>query len=164
LKTNHEKKKLNSKGKGNRVENEFAKVLSERFNIKFFRVPMSGGFSTVHKYDDLREDAREVLSGDLVCPKNFTFSVECKGRADFNFWDLLNENNDRTEVKEWILQAEMEAELAKKKPLVLVKVNNRQPFAIFPREIHEAKLTYGKYSILRFDYFLQLEDKIFFNE
>ena len=57
----------------------------------------------------------------------------------------------------------MEAELAKKKPLILVKVNNRQPFAIFPRSIFESKLTFGTYSILRFDYFLRLEDKIFWN-
>ena len=60
---------------------------------------MSGGYTTVHKNDNLREDAREILSGDLICPKNFAFSIECKGRGEFNFWDLLNDENDHTEIK-----------------------------------------------------------------
>ncbi|HUS48912.1 MAG TPA: hypothetical protein VMZ91_02000 [Candidatus Paceibacterota bacterium] len=158
------KKRINSKKKGNRVELEFSKVLSDRFNKTFKRVPMSGAWGTTNRDTDIREDAKEVLSGDLICPSNFRFSVECKSRADFNFWDILNEDTKHLEIDDWIWQAEQDASISNKEPLILIKINNRKPFVLFPKKLHEGKILYVNYTIMRFDYFLQLEDEFFFEE
>lgn len=156
------KKGINSKQKGNRIENELAKILSERFNRKFTRVPMSGGWGTYNRGSGVREDAMEVLSGDLMAPKDFRFSIESKARAELNFWDFLNEDVKETEIDSWIFQVENDSTSVKKLPLLYIKINNRKPFVMFPKELYETTMSYKNYSILRFDYFLQLEDEFFF--
>lgn len=159
-----QKKKINSKKKGNRTELKFAKILNERFNLKggFKRVPMSGGWGTINKNEGVRGDAKEILSGDLICPTNFKFNIECKSRADFNFWDLINRGNN--EIDEWIWQVEEEARMSNKLPLILVKVNNRRPFALLPKKLFpEGQISYKDYIIIRFDYLLQMDDDFFMN-
>jgi len=160
--------KINSKKKGNRVELELAKKLTERFGQEFKRVPMSGAWATNNRQSDIREDAKEVLAGDIMCPKNFKFSVESKGRIDFNFWDLINNDTEHLEIDDWIAQAEADAKLVGKEPLIYIKVNNRKPFVLFhsillPSSI-EKVLLYGDYRIMRFDYFLSLSQSFFFEE
>lgn len=155
--------KINGKKKGNRVELEFAKLLTKRFDKKFTRVPMSGGFSTYNKGSGTKQSAMEDLSGDVIPPEGFRFSVEIKSRKEFNFWDLLN-NNDN-EIDNWIKQIQEESEISNKEhPLLIIKINNRKPFVLFPRELLEGKLIYKDYTIMRFDYFLLLEDNFFFKE
>lgn len=153
--------KINAKQKGNRNELFFAKALSERFDKKFTRVPMSGGFSTFHKGTGVKESAMQDLSGDIIAPEGFKFSIEVKSRKDFNFWDLLNNNNN--EIDEWLKQSEEESSISGKLPLLIVKINNKKPFVLFRKELLEGKLTYKEYTVLRFDYFLSLDDIFFFN-
>lgn len=156
------KKGINSKSKGNRVENQLAKILSERFNRTFKRAPMSGAWGTANRASGVREDALEVLSGDLMVPKDFRFSVESKSRAEFNFWDMLNEDVRELDIDSWLFQAKNDADAVNKEPLLFIKINNRKPFVMFPKVLHEATITYKEYSVMRFDYFLQLEDDFFF--
>lgn len=158
------KKKINSKSKGNRVELELSKILTERFNKEFKRVPMSGGWATYNKNSNIREDALEILAGDIMCPPEFKFSIESKGRQDFNFWNLLNEDTIHLEIDDWIYQAEQDSKIKHTFPLIYVKVDRRKPFVLFPKKLYEGKITYGDYTILRFDYFLQFEDSFFFKE
>lgn len=153
---------INGKKKGNRNELFFAKELTKRFNKKFTRVPMSGGFSTYNKGSGAKQSAMEDLSGDIIPPEGFRFSIEVKSRKDFNFWDLLNDNNN--EIDEWIEQIEEEAKISNKEPLLIIKINNRKPFVLFPNKLLKGKLIYKDYIILRFDYFLLLEDSFFFKE
>jgi hypothetical protein len=160
--SNTKKKPINSKSKGNRVENELAKILSERFNRKFTRVPMSGGWGTSNRSSGVREDALEVLSGDLMAPKDFKFAIESKSRSDFNFWDFINEDTKELDIDSWLFQVENDAKATNKEPLLYIKINNRKPFVMFPKKLYEATMTYKEYSIMRFDYFLQLEDNFFF--
>lgn len=158
------KKKINSKKKGNRIELDLARILSERFNRKFKRAPMSGAWGTFNRGQDIREDAMEILSGDLICPKDFKFAVESKSRSDFNFWDMLNKETQHLEIDDWIWQVEEDARANSRIPLLYVKINNKKPFVLFPKELYETNFIYNGYSILRFDYFLKLEDKFFFKE
>jgi len=158
------KKRINSKQKGSRTELDLAKILSERFNREFKRVPMSGAWSTYNKNSNIREDAIEILAGDIMCPKDFKFSIESKARQDFNFWDLINEDTLHLEIDDWIYQAEQDAKLKHTEVLIYVKVDRKKAFVLFPRKLHEGKLIYGSYTIMRFDYFLQLEDEFFFKE
>lgn len=153
---------INAKKKGNRNELEIAKTLTKRFNKKFTRVPMSGGFSTFHKGSGTKQSAMEDLSGDIIPPEGFVFSIEVKSRKDFNFWDLLNDNTN--DIDEWLNQAEDECEISRKQPLLIIKINNRKPFVLFRKELLEGKLIYKEYTILRLDYFLSLEDSFFFKE
>ncbi len=159
-----EKKRIQSKNKGNRIELKLAKILTERFGEEFRRTPMSGGWGTSNRDSNIREDALEVLSGDIMCPTKFKFSIESKGRADFNFWDILNEDTEHLEIDEWIKQAENDAKIVGKEPLVYVKVNNRKPFVIFPKSLLDGDIRYHKYTIMRFDYFLTLPDDFFFKD
>ena len=159
-----EKKRINSKQKGSRVELSLAKILSERFNRKFARVPMSGAWGTYNRNSNVREDALEVLSGDLMAPKDFKFAIESKSRQDFNFWDFINQETKELDIDAWIFQVECDAKATNKEPLLYIKINNRKPFVMFPKKLYEATMTYKDYSIMRFDYFLQLEDEFFFEQ
>ena len=164
---NNKKKRIQSKKKGNRVELEFSKILNERFNLEkgFIRVPYSGAFSTNNRiYKDTREDALNVLSGDLICPEGFRFSIEIKSRAEFNFWDLLNEDNDHTEILNWIAQSENDSICVNKQPLLLIKINNKKPFAMFPSTLYKANMEWNGYSIVRFDYFMKFDDSFFWEK
>jgi len=152
---------VNGKKKGNRVELEFAKALSKRFGKKFTRVPMSGGFSTFHKGTGVKESAMQDMSGDIRAPEGFKFSIEVKSRKEFNFWDLLNDNDN--EIDQWLNQAEEECSISKKLPLLIIKINNKKPFVLFRKALLEGKLIYKDYTVIRFDYFLLLEDSFFFD-
>jgi len=158
---------MNSKRKGNTGELFFAKLFSKTFGKTFRRVPASGAHGTVLAGTDIRQDAKEILSGDLICPPDFKFSVEIKTRANFNFWDLLNE--DETEIDDWIKQARQEAEIAKKEFLLIVKVNNKKPFVFFnPSGLagfplpNGVNIVYKNCFIIRLDYLLNLPKEFFF--
>lgn len=155
-------KKINSKAKGNRNELEVAKILSERFNRVFKRAPQSGAWGTSNKESGVRDDALEILSGDLICPKDFKFAVEVKSRTEWNFWDMLNESTQHLEINDWLFQVEEDAKINNRIPLLYIKINNKKPFVLFPKELYEGKITYDGYTVMRFDYFLQLEDSFFF--
>jgi Holliday junction resolvase len=71
------KKGVNSKDKGNRTELNLAKLLKERFGFEFTRTVGSGNRHGQVFF--LPAHAQQVYSGDLVCPENFKFVVECKG-------------------------------------------------------------------------------------
>jgi hypothetical protein len=156
------KKHINSKRKGNSNELYVANLLSERFGKTFKRVPASGAHGTNLANTDLRQDAIEILSGDIICPADFRFSIEVKSRVSFNFWDLLNKED--TEVDDWIRQAEREAVASKKEFLLIVRVNNRKPFVIVkdlsPNIV--PGVIYKNYDIMRMDYFLEFENTFFF--
>lgn len=152
--------KIASKKKGNRAELYIANLLTKRFVKSFKRVPMSGGWATTNNLQETRKDAVQFFSGDIICPPDFKFSVEVKSRSNFNFWDLLNKEN--TEVDDWISQAEKQAEIAKKKFLLIVRANNRKPFAILKKDYFTTYVSYKEYTIVRLDYLLEMPETFFF--
>lgn len=161
-----------SKKKGNRVELEFAKLFTERFKEPFKRVPMSGGFGTRVANEAVDNEVKEILTGDLICPKWFIYTVEVKSRVDFNFWDMLNRET-KNEIDNWIEQAEHEAIITNKQWIVIVKINNRKPFVImkttrgfhydlcYRKILKDNCLINGYYGIIRWDYFLKMPDEFF---
>jgi hypothetical protein len=79
------KGKVNGKQKGNKFERDIANMLSERFAAytgiekSFRRNPDSGSFfggTNVDRKDIY--DTEFAIYGDLICPRNFNFTVECK--------------------------------------------------------------------------------------
>ena len=118
---------VNSKSKGNTWEREIANLFSEQFNDTFKRVPQSGalvgGFNRKVINEGLRSDAVEILAGDVITPKGFPFSLECKFYKDFAFHQLLSSENKVLDG--WIEQAEDDAKVSNKEFLLLMKFNRK---------------------------------------
>lgn len=128
---------INSKNKGNTYERQIASEFSEKFNDIFKRVPQSGaivGGQNRSKNLQLREDAQEILAGDIICPKWFPFSVECKNYGEKqapNMYTLLE--NDSAKLEEWLSQAKGDAEFAHKEWLILVKITRKAEYAVLDK-------------------------------
>jgi len=69
-------KRINSKRKGNSAELELSKILTKRFGMPFARVGVSSGARV--KNTKLPDNAIGVMTGDLIVPDGFRFSVESK--------------------------------------------------------------------------------------
>ena len=71
-------------GKG--FEYEIRDLLRETTELtEFERTPHSGawvGGSNKYKAATSRADAVEILAGDLICPENWRWIVECKNEED----------------------------------------------------------------------------------
>lgn len=157
---------INSKQKGSRVEREFATEFTKKFGQDFRRVPASGAHGTNIAESNIRQDAKEILSGDLITPIDFKFCVEIKARAAWNFWDLIS-NSKKSELYEWINQVENEALVSKKSPLLIIKVNARKPFVLLKLEpdiIEKCPILWGNYGIMKFEDLLKLDNTFFFKK
>lgn len=160
-------KRINSKKKGNSFENQVCKIFRKRFNKEFSRVPASGAIATTRK-DQLYENAKEVLSGDIICPPKFKFSIECKSRKDFSLWELLGDSRE-VDWSEWWLQCHKDAAASKKEPLLVAKYNNRKLLAFLPanfivkvEEYGIKHVQYEDFIIILLDKLLKLPDNFFF--
>lgn len=126
------KKRLNSKAKGSAFERKLANEFSERWNDAFKRVPQSGaivGGLNRLKMHMLREDAQEILAGDIICPRWFPFSVEAKNYgidSAPNMYTILE--NDSATLNEWLDQAKSDAVFARKKYMVIFNITRRSCF------------------------------------
>ena len=124
LKNLKPKKKINSKRKGNKFENDVSKILNERFETKdFCRTPGSGAFATTHKLPD-----HLIIHGDLITPKDFKYIIECKSGYDSE--DLGSFFKPKSQIYKFIKQAETDAQKANKDFLVLYKQTRRDILAI----------------------------------
>lgn len=156
---------INSKNKGSNFERAVCKILKERFPGKdFSRVPTSGAFfgkSNKEKRCLAEDNVKEVLSGDVICPSNFRFSVECKSYAEISFWDLFNESSD---LHSWMKQCKDDAYFVNKTPLLIVKINNHKPFVgttiILPNMVFEHRHFY----FYTLEDFLKFDDIVYFEE
>jgi hypothetical protein len=153
---------MNSKKKGNRVEREISKILSEGFKENFKRVPMSGAYCGGKNYDDkLRKDAIEILSGDIISPDNFKFSIEVKSRKTFNFFDFFN---SKSELFSWFEQCENDSNNANKNPMLIIKINNHQAVILFKTTEYDSEFKFKNWNIMMLSEIFQLNKSIFFKE
>lgn len=127
------KKKVNSKDKGVRGERNLCDILMARFPDRkgFFRVVGSGAHS--HRAN-MTDQAKEVLTSDIVCPEGFKFSIECKfGYKDY---DLLAAFGSRLKgLDEFLEQSTRDADKVGKKPWLCWK-KPRQGWVCFMRAEH----------------------------
>jgi hypothetical protein len=84
-----------NRSRGASFERKIAKKLTEGLNYKFKRSPRSGAL--------LREGAINgmFIGGDLVCERNFKFSIECKNCKDSNIESLLKTPQTAALTKYW---------------------------------------------------------------
>lgn len=156
---------INSKNKGSNWERALCKILKERFPGRdFSRVPTSGAFfgKTNKEKRSLAEDnVKEVLSGDIICPSDFRFSVECKSYAEISFWDLFNDSSD---LHSWMKQCSEDAEFTNKIPLLVVKINNHKPFIGTTMELTNYVFKHNDFYFQTLESFLNLKETVFFEE
>jgi hypothetical protein len=128
--------KVNGKQKGNKFERDIANMFSERFaeytgiEKAFRRNPDSGSFfggTNVDRKDVY--DTEWAIYGDLICPRNFNFTVECKWYKSAPVFNaVLTESI--TEWDDWIGQARQDAEACGKDMLIIIKYNRTQILTI----------------------------------
>ena len=104
-----------SKIKGTAYEAKSKRYLNSHLDIEFERMPLSG--------------AIEYLKGDLWTPHDtaaWPYCIECKHYKDIQWNNLLTAKT--TDLLQFWRQAEREAEVMKKKPLLIFRWNRSKDF------------------------------------
>ncbi len=124
--TKSTKKKVNGKRKGNAYERDVANYLSKLFKDTFRRVPQSGAYmGGVNRVlnSGLRDDAKEILAGDIIAPKWFPFVIECKNYADTPKLQNLFSRGDK-DLDDWLVQAYGESKVTHKPWMIQFKITS----------------------------------------
>ena len=111
-----------SKIKGTAYEAKIKRYLNSHLDIEFERMPLSG--------------AIEYLKGDLWTPHDtaaWPYCIECKHYKDIQWNNLLTAKT--TDLLNFWRQAEREAEVMKKKPLLIFRWNRSKDFIGWNDEI-----------------------------
>lgn len=100
----------NSYIKGRAYEQKIARLLTRKFDIKFHRVPMSGGFATAT--ETLRPELRgDIFTDDKKWNEKFNVIIECKKIKDPI--DLVQYSKfvrgENVMMTKWVLQCIKEA-------------------------------------------------------
>ncbi len=133
-------KKVNGKQKGNKFEREIANMFSERFadytgiESSFRRNPDSGSFfggTNIARKET--HDTEWAIYGDLICPRNFNFIIECKW---YKSAPILNAmlTESIADWDEWIEGARQDAEACGKAMLIVIKYNYTQILTITEKD------------------------------
>ena len=104
-----------SKIKGTAYEAKIKRYLNSHLDIEFERMPLSG--------------AIEYLKGDLWPPHDtaaWPYCIECKHYKDIQWNNLLTAKT--TDLLQFWRQADREAEVMKKKPLLIFRWNRSKDF------------------------------------
>ncbi len=162
------KKRINSKQKGNTNEREFAKLMNLRFSSHgesrvFRRTPMSGAFTGGQNRaagESLTLEQKLAFASDIIAPVNFKFILEHKAYSEPNFWDLFNESSD---INSWIKQVEGDADFVGKKPLIIVKYNNKKRIVYTKEKIEGYIFEFKGWYCIWLEEFLKLPEEFFFD-
>jgi hypothetical protein len=162
--------KVNGKNKGSTFERKIANLLSDRFKSflgiekGFRRNPDSGSFFGGQNETRTETYGTEfAIFGDLICPKSFLYSIECKHyKSAPSFQSLLN-----ADIKEWdlwIKQAEQDSIKSSKKMLLIIKYNNVSEFVITDSIIQNCRISlYDKNKfVYNLSDILSLDNSLFF--
>lgn len=163
-------KRVNGKQKGNTFERIIANMFSERFlqttgvEQSFRRNPDSGSFfggSNISRTETHNLDY--AIYGDLICPRNFLFSVELKFYKDAPTFNSIL----RQEVKQWdtwIEQCVQDSAAANKKFLLIIKYNRTEILSMVASKEVSNGIPYGNYSVLPLSTLLKQPDDFFFEK
>lgn len=162
---------VNGKNKGNTYERKISKLLSERFEqhtgIKtaFFRNANSGAFfGGKNQYRTKTHDKDHQEFGDVICPKNFKFTIECKHYKTAPSWkQIITQNVKQWDT--WIDQASTDSKNANKEFLLVIKYNNVDDFVISSMEFQGINKfgLYKSYNLYLLEEVLKLKEDSFFD-
>jgi hypothetical protein len=162
---------VQSKNKGNTFERKISNLLSKRFaeitgiETAFRRNIDSGSFfGGKNQQRTVTHNLETATFGDIVCPSNFKFSLECKHyKSAPSFALLINQN--WKELDSWIEQASQDAANGDKALAVIVKYNNVPEIVVLdklPAGL-TAIVNYKQYFVLPLAAWLALPDTEFFD-
>ena len=164
---------VNGKNKGNSFERKMANLLSARFkevtgiDQAFRRNPDSGSFfGASNQRRTETHDLDHANFGDLLCPKNFNFSVECKHYKSGPSFAALVKGNI-TQWDKWLGQASQDAKNSKKEMMLIVKYNGVEEIVFLDSELDgviQPSMIYQTYFIYKLTDILTLGDKFFFGD
>jgi len=158
--------RLHSQNKGKNFERQLCEILSQHFGEGFKRTPYSGsifGKTNISRSVGMSEGVINTLTGDLMTPDGFPFSVECKAYQDLEFHRLLTGNC--TKVDSWTTQATQDATLSKKEMLVVFKLNNKGIFVCLNYDLIkdfnlDNYIKYKNFAIISLEKFLEMKNNI----
>lgn len=162
--------KTNGKQKGNSFERKIANQLSTRFASHlgvangFRRNSDSGSFfgggnqSRTQTYN-----LDYAVFGDLICPSNFRYVIECKHYKSAPSWQSFIDGNVK-QWDQWLAQNDRDAASASKPGVLVVKYNNVSELVFVDQPIDTLSpcFVYKNRNVYRFEQWLQLEDQHFF--
>lgn len=161
-------KAVNGKNKGNTFERKMANVLSDRFKDVlgiekgFRRNPDSGSyFGGANVARTNQYDLDNACFGDIMCPKEFKFTIECKHyKTPPTFQSLVQ--GSVAQWDKWLSQAEQDSVSASKNFLLIIKYNNVDEI-VFMKEKQPVKeiLTYKDYYAYKLKDILDFSDSFF---
>jgi hypothetical protein len=163
--------KINSKNKGSSFERKIANQLSERFAKhlgieKGFRRNSDSGsyFGGANMSRVVQHDMDRAIFGDLICPINFLYTIECKHyKSAPSFQSLINK--DVSQWDTWIKQAEQDSTNANKLCLLIIKYNGVNELVFIKNTIDkDCIFKYKEYIVYKLSDFLSLDDRLFFSE
>jgi len=161
---------VNGKNKGNTFERKIANKLSERFaeylgiESGFRRNPDSGSYfggtnvsrSQTHSLD-------YAIFGDLICPRNFVYSVECKHYKSAPALQGILEQNVK-QWDEWLKQAQQDSDTSGKHLALIIKYNHTPEIVFLAQPIPGILpiINYKQYFLYKLGTFLDLPTESFF--
>jgi hypothetical protein len=164
---------VNSKQKGNSFERTIANTLSSRFRSHtgieqaFRRNADSGSFwGGKNKDRKLTHDVDHAQYGDIICPIDFKFTVECKNyKTPPAFNSVISQSV--ADWDKWIKQASQDAEECNKDYLIIIKYNRTEIFCILNNKLKELvdNKQFGSYNsnvLISLENLLSLSDDFYF--
>lgn len=164
---------INSKQKGNKFERDIANMLSSRFAAytgkpqSFRRNTDSGSFFGGSNFKRKEtHDTDYATYGDLICPRTFLFSVECKNYKDAPILNAIL-NGQVTQWDTWLKQAKQDAEGCNKDYILIIKYNRTETFCFIDEKfknhlVNDIKLYYSCSIGVTLSDILKLGDSFFF--
>ena len=134
-------KRVNGKNKGNSYERKIANLLSERFapylgvTTGFRRNSDSGSyFGGTNQSRTQTHSLDYAVFGDLICPKNFRYVVECKHYKTPPSWSGFL-NGEVRQWDDWIAQNTQDSVNAARPGALIVKYNNVPDLVFLEQEV-----------------------------
>lgn len=171
---NSRSKKIKSGKKGKRVELQVVKDLNNRFSQILAKNPDWGRFSrsigSGNRWGQnvyLSKTAKNIYSGDIVCPDNFNFTLESKG--GYNDIDLCTAlDGGHSELNSFLKQVEDDSKRCKRKPMLFWK-KDRKPRLVFvktkdlPDREFKFSMKYKEWTAVSYTEMIKESDEFFFN-
>lgn len=161
---------VNGKSKGNSFERKIALTLSERFEsllgikTSFRRNPDSGSYFGGNNVQRIETyDLDYAVFGDLICPRSFLFSIECKHyKAPPSYKAVMSHAVTQWDL--WLKQAEQDSTSSKKLMSLIIKYNNVEEMVFLKKPLENVyHARYQDYYIHTLNDWLKQPDGYFFN-
>lgn len=160
---------VNGKNKGNQFERKISNIFSKRFEERtgkensFRRNSDSGSFfGNTNQKRIKTHDLDHANFGDILTPKDFKFSIECKNyKTAPSLKSIIS--NKISEWDKWIKQAEQDAFNSNKEFMLIIKYNGVEELVLLKRELKNPIFKYNEYNVELLTSILNLEDGFFFD-